>query len=124
PYSQLARIGDLLMLSGQIAVDDDGQLVGIDSMAAQGDRIFEIVAALLAAHGATMADIAHVRTFVTDLNRLAELREVRRRWFPGQPPASTTVEVARLFHPDALLEVEVTASVPAADQMPVGTSRN
>ncbi|MCY1138354.1 RidA family protein [Actinoplanes sp. Pm04-4] len=66
------------------------------------------------AHGASLADVSFIRTFMTDLGDLAAYGAVRRRLFPapGQnPPASTTVEVSRLFLPGAVLEVEVTAVV-------------
>lgn len=53
-----------------------------------------------------------MRTFLTDLADLPGYGEVRREYFGGYRPASTTVEVSRLFLPDALLEVEVTAASP------------
>ncbi|WP_433084529.1 RidA family protein [Dactylosporangium sp. CA-052675] len=115
PYSHVARVdtGDatLLFLAGQIAVDDDGVLVGDGDMAAQARHIFRVVLGILQAHGAGFADVAHIRTFVTDLGMLPAYGTVRRELFPGTPPASTTVEVSKLFRPGALLEVEVTAAV-------------
>lgn len=115
-FAHVARIdggrGALLLLSGQVAVDDDGAVVAPDDAAAQTERIFELIAGILAAHGAGLGDVAHIRTFMTDLNDLPAYGSVRRRLFPGTPPASTTVEVSRLFLPGARLEVEVTAVVP------------
>jgi len=64
---------------------------------------------VLAAHGAGFADVPHVRTFLTSLDDLPAYGRVRRSVFPADPPASTTVEVSRLFLPGAVLEVEVTA---------------
>jgi 2-iminobutanoate/2-iminopropanoate deaminase len=116
-YSHVARVdvggGALLFLAGQIAVDDDGALVGAGDMVAQARRIFEVVGDILAAHGAGFADVVHIRTFLTDLGMLPEYGQVRRELFPDPPPASTTVEVSRLFRAGALLEVEVTAAAPA-----------
>jgi enamine deaminase RidA (YjgF/YER057c/UK114 family) len=114
PYSHVARLdtgggGALLLLSGQIAVDDAGNVVAPGDVVAQSERIFELVGGILAAHGATLVDVAHIRTFLTDLDHLPGYASVRRRLFPGVPPASTTVEVSRLFAPGAVLEVEVTA---------------
>ncbi|MEU7874197.1 RidA family protein [Dactylosporangium sp. NPDC049140] len=115
PYSHVARVdadgATLLFLAGQIAVGDDGAIVGEGDMAAQARHIFGVVRGILAAHGAGFADVAHIRTFVTDLGLLPEYGTVRRELFPGPPPASTTVEVSRLFRAGALLEVEVTAAV-------------
>lgn len=116
-YSHVARIdlgsGALLLLSGQIALDDDGELVGAGDMAAQATRVFELIAAILAAHGATLGDVVNIRTYLTDMTLLPEYGQVRRALFPGPPPTSTTVEVSKLFRPGALLEVEVTAAVRA-----------
>lgn len=113
PYSHVARLdtggGALLVLSGQVAVDDAGNVVAPGDVVAQSERIFELVGGILAAHGASLADVAHIRTFLTDLDDLPGYASVRRRLFPGVPPASTTVEVGRLFKPGAVLEVEVTA---------------
>jgi enamine deaminase RidA (YjgF/YER057c/UK114 family) len=117
PYSHVARVdtggGALLFLAGQIAVGDDGAIVGEGDMAAQARRIFEVIGGILAAHGAGFGDVVHIRTFVTDLGMLPQYGQVRRELFPGVPPASTTVVVSRLFRPGALLEVEVTAAVGA-----------
>ena len=114
-FAHVARLelgggGALLMLSGQVAVDDSGAVVAPGDMTAQAERIFEIIGGLLAAHGAGFGDVLHVRTFLTDLSQLGDYGVVRRKVFPGKPPASTTVEVSRLFLPGAVLEVEVTAA--------------
>jgi enamine deaminase RidA (YjgF/YER057c/UK114 family) len=115
PYSHVARVdtggATLLFLAGQIAVGDDGAIVGAGDMGAQARCIFEVVRGILAAHGAGFEHVAHIRTFVTDLGDLPAYGAVRRELFPGPPPASTTVEVSRLFRAGALLEVEVTAAV-------------
>ena len=114
-YSQVARLDlgarTLLVLSGQIALDDEGNLVGKGGMAAQSERIFAIIGGILDAHGATFADVVNIRTFLTDMSLLREYGAVRRKYLTGTPPTSTTVEVSRLFRPGALLEVEVIAAV-------------
>ncbi|WCN82101.1 RidA family protein [Micromonospora sp. LH3U1] len=114
-FAHVARLdlpgGALLMLSGQVGVDDVGAVVAPGDVGAQSERIFELIGALLAAHGATFADVLHVRTFLTDLGDLAGYAAVRNRYFVETRPASTTVEVNRLFLDGAVLEVEVTAAV-------------
>ncbi len=119
-FAHVARLdvagGALLVLAGQVAVDDAGEVVAPGDAGAQAERIFEIVRDVLAAHGATFADVLHIRTFMTNLDDLAAYGAVRRKHFPASrvnPPASTTVEVSRLFLPGAVLEVEVTAAVVA-----------
>lgn len=86
-----------------------GWVVAPGDAGAQSERIFELIGGILAAHGAGFGDVLHIRTFMTDLDDLPAYGAVRRRLFPGTPPASTTVEVSRLFLPGAVLEVEVTA---------------
>ncbi|SBT54253.1 RidA family protein [Micromonospora narathiwatensis] len=114
-FAHVARLdlpgGALLVLSGQVGVDDDGAVVAPGDVRAQSERIFELIGGLLTAHGATFADVMHVRTFMTDLGDLAGYAAVRNRYFPHAKPASTTVEVGRLFLAGAVLEVEVTAAV-------------
>ncbi|GGQ48354.1 RidA family protein [Couchioplanes azureus] len=116
-FAHVARLdfpggGALLTLSGQVAVDDQGAVVAPGDAGAQARRIFEIIGGILAAHGAGFGTVLHIRTFLTDLADLPAYAAVRRPLFPAVPPASTTVEVSRLFLPGAVLEVEVTAAVP------------
>jgi 2-iminobutanoate/2-iminopropanoate deaminase len=119
-YSHVARVDlggkTLLLLSGQIATDENGSLVGTGDMTAQADYIFDQVGKILAAHGATFGDVVNVRTYLTDMDRIAEFGAARRpRFNPDAMPTSTTVEVSRLFVDGALLEIEVTAVVLRVD---------
>jgi 2-iminobutanoate/2-iminopropanoate deaminase len=113
-YSNVAEIHlgpvTLLVLSGQVALDGAGNVVGSD-MAGQTEAIFQAIGAMLADRGAGFGDVVNIRTYLTDMSRLAEYGAVRRKYLTGTPPTSTTVEVSRLFLPDALLEVEITAVV-------------
>ncbi|GAB2842090.1 hypothetical protein GCM10027074_05680 [Streptomyces deserti] len=109
-YSQVARVEQadgsaLLFLSGQIA---EGA-----TLAEQTRGVFETIAALLKAHGATLADVVNIRTYLTDISRLEEYGTVRRQFLTGTPPTSMTFEVPRLFRPEAQVEIEVVAAVPA-----------
>src|SRR5580704_11664409 len=95
-YSHVARVelGDriFLQLSGQAAIDADGNVIGND-MATQAEYIMDRITAILAAHGATLADVVNIRTYVTDMSQLPEFGKVRAARFPGTPPTITTVEV-------------------------------
>jgi 2-iminobutanoate/2-iminopropanoate deaminase len=107
-YSQVARVEQpdgsaLLYLSGQIAEGD--------TLAEQSRGVFETIDALLKAHGATLADIINIRTYLTDIGRLHEYGAVRREFLTGTPPTSMTFEVPKLFRPEAQIEVEVVAAV-------------
>jgi enamine deaminase RidA (YjgF/YER057c/UK114 family) len=116
-FSNVARVnvgtGALLLISGQVGVDDDGSVLAPGDVRVQTERIYELIGGLLAAYGATFADVAHVRTFLTNMDDLGAYAEVRREYFSDPRPASTTVEVSRLFAPGVVVEVEVTAFVPA-----------
>ncbi|CAM5397793.1 RidA family protein [Streptomyces aurantiogriseus] len=110
-YSQVARVqhadgSALLFLSGQIA---EGA-----TLAEQTQGVFETIDALLRAHGATLADVINIRTYLTDISKLDEYGAVRRKFLTGTPPTSMTFEVPKLFRPEAQVEVEVVAAVPAA----------
>jgi 2-iminobutanoate/2-iminopropanoate deaminase len=115
-YSHVARLelggSVILILSGQVSVDDDLNVVAPGDMRGQSERIFEILGTILQAHGASFADIVNIRSYLTDLGRLGEYAEVRMKYLPtDQPPTSTTVEVSRLFLPEAVIEIEVMAVV-------------
>jgi 2-iminobutanoate/2-iminopropanoate deaminase len=119
-YSHVARLdlgaGLLLVVSGQLALDEDGALIGEDNIAAQSERVFEILGAILSAHGASFAEVIHLRTYVTDMRRIDEYASVRARHMPDPPPTSTTVEVSRLVLPGALVEVELMAAIPTGSE--------
>ena len=113
-YSHTAHVtqGPMLYVSGQIALDENGRVDAPGDMTRQSEVIFSLLDRILAAHGAGFADVVTIRSYLTDMDLRAEYGAVRLRHFTGAPPTSTTVEVPRLFHPDALLEVELVAALP------------
>jgi reactive intermediate/imine deaminase len=116
-YSHAVRVeaGDAVWIyvSGQIAFDADGRLVGRGHLRAQTEQVFENLARVLEANGASFEHVVKLQTFFTTLDDLAGSREVRGRYLPTEPPASTAVQVAALVVPDALIEVDLVAVVPA-----------
>ncbi|WP_089324806.1 NAD(P)-binding domain-containing protein [Actinomadura meyerae] len=113
-YSHTAYVtqGPMLYVSGQIAMDEDGKVDAPGDMTRQCEVIFSLLGRILAAHGAGFDDVVNIRTYLTDMDLRAEYAAVRHRHFTGTPPTSTTVEVPRLFHPDALIEIEIVAAIP------------
>jgi enamine deaminase RidA (YjgF/YER057c/UK114 family) len=113
-YSHTAYVtqGPMLYVSGQIALDENGKVDAPGDMTRQSEVVMSLLERILAAHGAGFADVVGIRSFLTDIDLRTEYGAVRARYFTGPPPTSTTVEVPRLFHPDALLEVEIVAAVP------------
>lgn len=109
-YSHATRMGDLLFVSGQVALDEKGEVVGEGDMAVQSEYVMENLRRILADQGSSFDQVLHIRTFLTDMDLLGEYAAVRHRHITGEPPASTTVEVPRLFQPGLLIEVEVVAA--------------
>jgi 2-iminobutanoate/2-iminopropanoate deaminase len=141
-YSHAVRLeldgATLVFVSGQLPLDAQGRLVGEGDMARQTEQVFENLRAILEANGASFGDVVRIGSYLTDLSRLAAMREVRARYqkrlahyrdvrpdrpqgsrglgnaqasFAEEPPASTLVGVAGLVLPGALLEVELVAAV-------------
>lgn len=105
--------GRTLYLSGQIALDAQGKLVGAGDFAKQAEQVFANIDAALKASGATFAHVVKIDMYVTDMSQLAALRAARDKYIDTKhPPASTLVEVSRLARDGLLLEVEATAVVP------------
>jgi enamine deaminase RidA (YjgF/YER057c/UK114 family) len=111
-YSQVvsAAAGRLVAVSGQVALDDQGEVVGAGDPRVQTEQVFENLGAALAAAGATFADVIKLTYFVLDVAVLPMIREVRDRHVDTErPPASSAFQVGALFRPDLLLEVEALA---------------
>jgi reactive intermediate/imine deaminase len=105
--------GRVLHLSGQVAQDATGALVGPGDIAAQTRQVLENIRTVLAAAGGTLDDVARVTVYVTDMSGLATIHEVRGRYFRRPYPASTLVEVKRLVRPEYLIEIDAVAVIPA-----------
>ena len=103
--------GPIMVISGQVPVDADGNLVGKDDPEAQVRQVFDNLAAALAAAGATMAQVVKLTYFVTDMALLPTVRQIRDEFInTDRPPASSLVQVAGLVNPDFLIEVEALAA--------------
>ena len=105
--------GRTIYISGEVAQDRNGTLVGAGDFRAQATQVLENIRLALEAAGGSVKDIVKVTTFMTNMDDLPAYREVRKQFFKDLPamPASTTVQVSRLFQPGYLLEVEVVAVV-------------
>ena len=101
-----------LWMSGIIAVDKDGKLVGGDDVVAQTQRVFENISAVLKAAGADFEDVVKVTVYLCRIEDRAAINAVRRRFFGESRPASTLVEVSALAVAEALIEVEAVARLP------------
>jgi 2-iminobutanoate/2-iminopropanoate deaminase len=111
-YTDAVRAGNLLFVSGCIAVDGDGRLVGGDDVVAQTRQVFANLEATLAAAGASIHDVVKVTVFLTDVGDRAAVNEVRQEVFGATRPASTLVEVSSLVLDRARVEIEAVALLP------------
>lgn len=108
-YSHAVRKGNLLCIAGQVATDKNGNVVGVGDFRAQAEQVFTNLKNVVEAAGGRLEDILKVTVFVTDISNIATLREVRSRYFPSDPPASTLVQISGLANPQFLLEIEAIA---------------
>ncbi|MGB6486702.1 MAG: RidA family protein [Steroidobacteraceae bacterium] len=111
-YSHLATVGAgrLVFISGQVALDNKGNIVGKDDFRAQVKQVFENLRAALEAVGASFRDVIKLNSYVVDTAALPHYRAVRDEYVNiANPPASTAVQVVRLFRPEFLVEVEAIA---------------
>src|SRR6266702_2958917 len=113
-YTHIVEVtgpGKTIYISGQIALDKDGNLVGAGNMRAQAEQVFKNLESALAAAGAKFSDVVKMNTFITDMEQAPAVREVRARYFADTTPASTLVQVVHLARPELMLEIEVVAAV-------------
>jgi enamine deaminase RidA (YjgF/YER057c/UK114 family) len=104
------RIGDVVYLAGQVAWDKDGNIVGSDLLT-QSRQIFKNIAEVLNLAGASLTDIVRLTQYFTDMRDIRPYRQARREAMPGVACITTGIQVARMTHPDLLLEVEAMAVV-------------
>jgi enamine deaminase RidA (YjgF/YER057c/UK114 family) len=105
------RFGPTIALSGQVAIDESGVLVGEGDCDAQARQVFRNIARVLAGFGATLADVVQATGYLANPSDAPAYLAVRQETFPVDPPATTTV-VAALLNPLFLVEVQVLALVP------------
>ncbi len=102
-----------IYISGQIAFDKEGKLVGEGDMKAQAEQVFRNLQTALTAAGAKFSDVVKMNSYITDMSKAQAVRDVRARYFADAVPASTFVEVKGLARPGLMLEIEVVAVVAA-----------
>jgi len=109
----IASAGRRVSISGQVAVDSLGAVVGAGDFRAQCVQVFENLERALRSVGATFADVVSTDMYVTDLSHLTILREVRARYLPTEaPPASLLLQVVALYRPELMIEIAAEAVLP------------
>jgi len=113
PYSPGVRVGDVLYVSGCLAMDSTGKSVGIGDVRAQTKVVLDAIKGIVEAGGGTLADITFNSIFLKDLADYAAMNEVYRTYFPADPPARYCIR-ADLVRPEFLVEISSIAHVPSA----------
>lgn len=111
-YTDAVVADGWIWISGMLALDASGALIGGDDVVAQTERVHENIKAVLAHAGAGFEDVVKVTVFLRRIEDRAAVNTVRRRFFGGSRPASTLVEVSAFVVPGALVEIDVVARRP------------
>ncbi|WP_420596155.1 RidA family protein [Deinococcus sp.] len=114
-YTQVVEVrgGRTVYISGQLAMNASGQVVGVGDVEAQVRQTFENLRLALAAAGMDFSHLVKLGLYLTDMSNLAIMRRVRDEFVnTAQPPASTLIQVSALAHPDALFEADAIAAAP------------
>lgn len=110
-YSRAVRIGPFIHVTGTLAADEHGRMIGINDAYAQAVVAIGKIEMALKQAGATLDDVVRTRIYVTDIDRWKEIGRAHQEFFGDIKPATTMVEVSRLFTPEALVEIEADAVV-------------
>ena len=105
------KLGDTVQLSGLVAFDPEGNIIGKDDCYAQAKQTFQNIGEALASAGGTMADVVKITTYLTDMADYSAFSKARSETFPTGVPSSTTVCSPALIMPDLLIEIEAVAII-------------
>jgi len=112
PYSHGVKVGPLLFVAGQVALDEQLRIVGPGDAEAQARQTWRNIKTVVEAAGGKISDVIRVTTYVADLADIEAIHRVRREFFPdGDFPTATVVQAARLGLPGLLLETEAVAVI-------------
>jgi 2-iminobutanoate/2-iminopropanoate deaminase len=109
PYSQAVWAGDLLFCAGQIPLEPATGNMVLGGITEQATRVLENIRGLLKSQALDFGNVVKATVFLSDMNNFAAMNEVYAKFFTKEPPARSTVQVARLPK-DALVEIEVVAA--------------
>lgn len=108
-YSRAVKIGNLIEITGTVAVDENSNVVWVGDAYAQTKYIIEKIEKVLQQAGASLKDVVRTRLFVTDISRWEEYGRAHGEFFKDIKPCTTMVEVKSLIGADQLIEIEMTA---------------
>lgn len=112
--SQGYRVDDLLFISGQAAIDQNGRIVGVGDFDAQAAQVFRNLERVLLAGDSSLRNVIKVTIFLRDMSNFEKIVDLRGRYFTPPYPADSIVEVTSLYSAEALIEIEAIAVVDTA----------
>lgn len=110
-YSQAVRVGNLVFISGTIAENSKGEIVGKGDFEKQARQVFENLRAILKVEGGNLDDLVKITIHLTDLKNLAKFREIRGDYLKKDYPASTLVAVNGLIMKELMIEIDAIAAL-------------
>lgn len=108
-YSRAVKVGNVIEVTGTVAVDENSLVVGKDDAYAQTKFIIEKIEKVLDRAGASLKDVVRTRMFVTDISKWEEYGRAHGEFFRDIRPCTSMIEVKGLIAPDFLIEIEATA---------------
>jgi enamine deaminase RidA (YjgF/YER057c/UK114 family) len=112
PAILVTEPGQLVFLSGFTSRNEKGEVVGVGDIRAQTDQVCKLLKASMEAAGGDLTNIVRVDVFVRDIEQFDAIHEVRRRYFPSNPPVSTMVQVSRMVDDRSLIEINAIGVLP------------
>jgi len=110
-YSRAVRMGNIIEITGTVALDENNAVVGLNDAYAQSKYIIQKIEKILKKAGAGLEHVIRTRMFVTDISRWEEYGKAHGEFFGQIKPCTTMVEVRALIQPEFLVEIEATAIV-------------
>jgi enamine deaminase RidA (YjgF/YER057c/UK114 family) len=112
PYSHAVRCGDTVYIAGQVAFDEQNNIVGVGDARKQAERVWHNIRLAIEAAGGELADVIKITIFLKDIRHAPDEIAVRQQLFkPGRFPICTQVQVANLGLPDLMMEVDAVAVI-------------
>ena len=108
-YSRAVRVGNVIEVAGTTAVDERGEVVGLNDPYEQTKYALAKIEKALIEAGASMKDVVRTRMFVTDISKWEEIGKAHGEFFREIKPAASMIEVKGLINPELMVEIEVTA---------------
>ena len=108
-YSRAVRVGNVIEMSGTIALDGEGRSLGVGDPFKQTIEIIKIAERVIEQAGGSLEDVIRTRIYVTDISMWEEVGRAHGEFFGKIKPATSMVEVSKLIRPESLVEIEFTA---------------